>query len=546
MVFNCDSQDVQISQPDSSSLKIEQTDTNDASLVVASVLTDTINEKTLNNGVTVDSVSVKDGNIDLPTNTNSYQINSTNVVQYQNNNIALGPSFDAANGTGNIVIANTTAGQSITSGFENVLIGNAAGAQLTTGAYNVMIGLQAGRNTVSGEGIYIGVSSGLQNTSGSNIAIGRSALRNNTTGSFNTVMGLNARTNGNGGNGVFIGAYCGSDCTSSNIVAIGDSSLRYATGGSHVSVGSKALTACTTGAGNTALGYRVLESLVGANYATSVGMSSGQYNVQTDFTAVGAFAGQSNTGGSLTCCGKAAAQNNTADGVTAIGADCAKGNTGAWSTHVGINSGLTNALANVLNLGYNAQTSTTNGAQLGDDASYSVGQMKYHDKTIYDNSWSTSTDQAVVFDASGSFKPGPVVEAISMTKVTNIVGFINDSAGTADDWVFTFRLLKTTSPVGKIITLQLASTTISTGLGPTTSDTGSSWTTPVDDALPSGYRPNSTQKFRFYATSGGGFSKGFDLAVFSNGRMQLQTADQNGLPPSATYTTGTTILWSLD
>ena len=71
-------------------------------------------------------------------------------------------------GDRNIVIGSQHAGTSITSGYENVIVGPGAGAALITTGANTMMGYQAGQVSTGSNNVYIGFAAGFSNTTGSN------------------------------------------------------------------------------------------------------------------------------------------------------------------------------------------------------------------------------------------------------------------------------------------------------------------------------------------------------------------------------------------
>jgi len=204
------------------------------------------------------------------------------------------------------------AGENLGSGgTNNVIIGEEAGNDLTTGDGNVFIGYQAADKTLdidSSVVIGVGACGALMTahtngvvaigdralaalTSGKyNIAVGGTALTATETGDYNTAVGagcLASQTTTAGGGGIpadsvgntAVGAFCATDITtgfgntamghsalyaSEDVdfaVAIGRSAaagvLTSAANGT-IGIGFQALYACTSGAGNVAIGYQTL------------------------------------------------------------------------------------------------------------------------------------------------------------------------------------------------------------------------------------------------------------------------------------------------
>ncbi|HCT84935.1 MAG TPA: hypothetical protein DF296_07010 [Candidatus Margulisbacteria bacterium] len=94
----------------------------------------------------------------------------------------------------------------------NIYLGLSTGLNNTTGAQNVFIGDYAGNSNIQGVGnVFTGASAGSSNTTGwHNIFSGSSAGEANTTGGSNLFMGESAgRNNTTGGNNIMLGAEAG-------------------------------------------------------------------------------------------------------------------------------------------------------------------------------------------------------------------------------------------------------------------------------------------------------------------------------------------------
>ena len=223
------------------------------------------------------------------------------------NNVAIGSNVmqGVLNGANNNTALGYFALASITSGDTNVGIGSEAGGVLTTSIKNTILGYQAGGlishvsasdnvliGNVAGKGgtgelkrcIVIGsqaMDSTTDQAQTGTIAIGYNALTALTTGAGNTAVGYETMSTADGGeegNAVFgyqagksingssnyntIMGYLagtGGSANMSSCVAIGANALNSTAGNNHngsVAVGKDALTACTSGEDNTALGYR--------------------------------------------------------------------------------------------------------------------------------------------------------------------------------------------------------------------------------------------------------------------------------------------------
>lgn len=150
----------------------------------------------------------------------------------------------------------------ISSGKTGIYLGEDSGKAVTTGIDNVAVGDLALGSNMSGQ---------------RNTAIGVGALENNVTGQFNTGVGI----------------YALSRCDGSQNSAYGNQSLySCATGGFNVASGTLSLFGCTTGSQNSGFGYRTgrtdisANSLTTASFCTFIGAESGfgsttQYDAAT-------------------------------------------------------------------------------------------------------------------------------------------------------------------------------------------------------------------------------------------------------------------------
>ena len=209
------------------------------------------------------------------------------------NTVAIGLNAMGAGvttGADNIAIGQL-AGNDLTSGASNALVGKSAGANITTGAYNTILGSNAGERltdpnyivaigyraldgaTAAGDSnIAIGkdaIGLGIA-TGASNIGIGESAGFDLTTGDGNVFVGKLAGTNvTTAGNTIAIGtqALTGATAASSGNIAIGWSAMRYGavTGANNVAIGTDAGADLAAGAGNTFIGNQAGNAI---NFAT--------------------------------------------------------------------------------------------------------------------------------------------------------------------------------------------------------------------------------------------------------------------------------------
>jgi hypothetical protein len=234
-------------------------------------------------------------------------------------------------------------GNSNTSGWENIGIGNSCLVQNTSGYYNIALGSDALT----------------ANTSGSNnIALGNEALQRNTTGLFN--------------------------------IAIGSEAMWYNTTGTfNVVVGAGALTYGTTGYYNTAIGTGAL-NFANANYNTAVGYNSSYENTSGNANVtLGYYAGFWNTVGSGNSnIGYKAAYNstgssNTSLGIYALYTNAAGGNNTALGSYSDVSSA---SLSNSTAIGYGAVVNASNKVRVGNTSITSIGGQV---------GWSTFSDARI-------------------------------------------------------------------------------------------------------------------------------------------------------
>ena len=183
--------------------------------------------------------------------TNVFTINEFNDVIARgkgttNNNI-IGFNTARSLTSSDVTILGDLAGQSLTTGGNNVLLGRSAGQGLTTGPSNVMIGRDAGLSlTTISESVFIGRDAGrnITGTPSRSVVIGAQAMRdgggtdNTAIGNqallgggtqFNVAVGaLAGSTNVGGGTNVFIG-YNAQPLSNTNFgsIVIGGSSVGY-------------------------------------------------------------------------------------------------------------------------------------------------------------------------------------------------------------------------------------------------------------------------------------------------------------------------------
>ena len=170
----------------------------------------------------------------------------------------------------------------------NTAIGHAAGNQITSGVENTIVGALAADALTTGEVTAFGFRAGSSaTTSVGNTLIGSLVGDSLTTGGNNTAMGSQALA---------------TSTTGTLNAAFGHDALRYATGNKNTAFGGDALSSETTGIGNVAVGYGALKvqqdntgntENTGCGYLAGAEITSGIGN-----TCLGALAGE--YGGSST------------------------------------------------------------------------------------------------------------------------------------------------------------------------------------------------------------------------------------------------------
>ncbi len=171
----------------------------------------------------------------------------------------------AASGAANYGIGHNAA-SSLTSGHDNILIGDSAGNGLNSGSGNIAIGTNA-MSSVTG-------------AHDSNVAIGGGAYSGGAGGQ-NTMVGVGAGPGITGSNNAGLGAFCFSSATSGgDNLGIGFSALQSLNGGSfNCAMGSGALTGTITGSNNFGFGANSFSNNTSGNDNVGIGANSGQNNI---------------------------------------------------------------------------------------------------------------------------------------------------------------------------------------------------------------------------------------------------------------------------
>ena len=335
---------------------------------------------------------------------------------------------------GNFVMG-ASAANALTTGIDNVCIGEFAGAGITDANYNVCIGTEAGRyvdpSTNNLSNVFIGSRAGQGNSAGSGsfqcIGIGESALKDLNGGDRNIGIGYYAGTNlTTGGNNVCIGVEAGETLTTgASNTLMGYQAGELRTGSSGVVIGYQANDGAAGGTGVVAVGYQSARVNT-ASYHISIGFLAGSSQTSgNDNVNIGYRAGNANTTGqNRTCVGDDAATHNTGTDNTAIGHMALMGtsgsSTGTYNTAVGAEclEDITTGFGNV-GLGYQAGELITTG-----DRNTCLGYQA-------GDSLLTGDNNIIIGDQA----------AASSTSVSNEVSIYNGSVtarfqGAASSWSF--------------------------------------------------------------------------------------------------------------
>lgn len=231
-----------------------------------------------------------------PTSANSFFVkpirNNTGVANALFYDATSGEiTYDTAGGGGTEIVATRNlitsalgAGSSlISTGTDNILLGNNAGSSLTSQDGNIMLGYNAGINTINNNNVAIGYESAGGNTNLQNsITIGHYAGEGSTNLTSSVVIG-----NGAG--------YQMTNAIGSTF--IGSSAGRFKRGNYNVAIGFEALRNNTTSDESVGIGYNAGRNNNGSN-VVCIGQKAGETNAGNNSVLIGGGAGQ--VGGSFT------------------------------------------------------------------------------------------------------------------------------------------------------------------------------------------------------------------------------------------------------
>jgi hypothetical protein len=328
-------------------------------------------------------------------------VSAGNAITTGDNNIAIGNESGYYNQTGghNTVIG-YQAGKGVTgnSYASNVFIGRQSGYLITTGGFNVFMGNQSGNsNTTGANNTFVGYQSAYYNETGaSNVAIGRGAGMgaSGQSYSYNTFVGqqaANATTTG--GYNAYVGYRAGySNTTGISNVSMGYQSYYFAqAGNNNTIIGRESAYGVTANnhSNNAFLGYRAGYSITTGSTNVMVGSQVGYYSTSgVDNVYVGYYAARYNvTGASNVVIGREAGQGVAANSYsynTFMGWQAGYViETGGYNTFIGGQAGVsaTTATSSVFvgyRSGYYNQTGASNvmiGAEAGRGASGQSNQF---------------------------------------------------------------------------------------------------------------------------------------------------------------------------
>ena len=154
-------------------------------------------------------------------------------------------AFDATPGGANNMIAGSGAGAALTTGSHSMFVGVNAGSAMTNSSFDIYIGFQAGEHGVGSQNVALGVNAyqgttGLT-TGGENVCVGQSAGQVMTSSSNNTCIGHSAGNSiTSGGNNTAIGN--DSDCAATLVNQTALGYLAVSTASNEVVLGNTSIT----------------------------------------------------------------------------------------------------------------------------------------------------------------------------------------------------------------------------------------------------------------------------------------------------------------
>ena len=215
---------------------------------------------------------------------NAANNNSGKVLEFSNGGASVNKGLVQINGDLKVNDYTTS------SAVEKIKLGNDGKITVTHGSDAIAI-----NGTAEQQGVAIGPTS---KASIRSVAVGHGAGRfNGVADAENVFVGHSAGRLATSNKSVYVGYKSGEDNDGDQNVAIGYEALEAdnSTASNTVAVGYQALTALTTGAGNTAVGYQAGDGITTANYNTVVGYSA-DVGTSHSSTIMGYDAGSAGTG----------------------------------------------------------------------------------------------------------------------------------------------------------------------------------------------------------------------------------------------------------
>jgi hypothetical protein len=324
------------------------------------------------------------------------------------NNVAIGDSalMLLASGSGSTAVG----GQALldATGSPNDALGYNAGEYITSGTNNVALGYEAmmgiSATPLTGNDNTAVGNSALplaQGAAANNTAMGYQALGSNTTGSNNTALGMQAlwpNQTGSGNTAVGIQALSSWAPGPTNSTAVGDNALQYASAGStNDALGYNAGSWIDGGSSNVAIGYEAMQGISGAlltgSYNTAVGNSAllVAQGAAANNTTVGYGAGQAVTTGT----------DNTLVGYYAGNAV-----TGSHNIVIGESTTITTGSSNIIIGNTSAKVTNTSSSQID------IGDHLL--VTATDGNFALTNSSSVAINSCGSTGAGVTGNANAM------------------------------------------------------------------------------------------------------------------------------------
>ena len=316
----------------------------------------------------LEKVTTQSGNVAIGSSAGRYITNG-------GNNTFVGTNAGTGNSGGVAASSNVGIGQDVMYAINGVANNNVGIGKyalrdgLTTGDDNIAIGESAGRNiSTASELIVIGTEAGYTlSTQSDNIAIGPYAMKL-ATGGWNIAIGNSALEDATGNTNMGIGFHAGQQISSgTNNLAIGYQALDGATTESHnIAIGVDALGGAVNGGEkNIAIGNYTLDALTSSDQTVAIGHEAGSAITTGSWnTAVGDSSMKSMSSGyKNTSLGYQSLKAQTGNSSVAIGAESLRGSgTGGQNTAVGATAGyaMTNGTNNIM-LGFSAGNNITTG-----------------------------------------------------------------------------------------------------------------------------------------------------------------------------------------